>query len=181
MSVRPRTGFTPLPEALGRLEGACSPIAGIVTHVVRTMHGADHPSIPNHACRLASAQHTLGATTVEYGSGAAERHALARAAVGRIEFVEDQLLLRRRRRLRFSPTLGPVGVARTPDGAGAIGLGGRLLLCERSGGQREQKRHKRATATDFWIHALRAKRLSAGRNYFGGSTLVDPVGPMPAI
>ena len=73
-------GFTPLDEALRRLEGAFSPLTGIVTHVMRTLHGPDHASIPNHACRLASARRTLGHTTVEYGSGAASSHARARAA-----------------------------------------------------------------------------------------------------
>ena len=80
MSATAVAGFTPLDEALRRLEGACSPVTGIVTHVVRTMHGADHASIPNHACRLASARRTLGGATVDYGSGAAESHARARAA-----------------------------------------------------------------------------------------------------
>ena len=80
MSATAVARFTPLDEALGRLEAACSPVTGIVTHVVRTLHGTDHASLPNHACRLASARHTLGAATVEYGSGAAVSHAQARAA-----------------------------------------------------------------------------------------------------
>jgi ribosomal protein S12 methylthiotransferase accessory factor len=73
-------GFTPLAEALERLEAAVSPLVGIVTQTVRTMHAPDETCIPNSACELASASRTLGAPTVEYGSGAHPDEAGARAA-----------------------------------------------------------------------------------------------------
>jgi ribosomal protein S12 methylthiotransferase accessory factor len=76
-------GFTPVEAALDRLEDAVSPRVGIVTHTVSTTHTTDEASLPNCACALASAERTLGAPTVEYGSGAHPdpRHAWA-AAIG---------------------------------------------------------------------------------------------------
>jgi ribosomal protein S12 methylthiotransferase accessory factor len=76
-------GFTRVEDALDRLEGAVSPLVGIVTHTVSTTHTTDEASLPNCACALASAERTLGAPTVEYGSGAHPdpRHARA-AAIG---------------------------------------------------------------------------------------------------
>jgi ribosomal protein S12 methylthiotransferase accessory factor len=72
--------FTPLHEALERLEAAVSPLVGIVTQTMRTMHAPDEACIPNSACELASAARTLGAPTVDYGSGAHPDEAGARAA-----------------------------------------------------------------------------------------------------
>jgi len=75
-----RAGFTPVEEALVRLEDAVSPRVGIVTHTVSTTHTSDEASLPNCACALASAARTLGAPTVEYGSGAHPDPLRARAA-----------------------------------------------------------------------------------------------------
>jgi ribosomal protein S12 methylthiotransferase accessory factor len=74
------TPFTPLADALGRLEDAVSPLVGIVTHSVGTMSAPDESPLPNCACELASATRTLGAFAVEYGSGAHPDPARARAA-----------------------------------------------------------------------------------------------------
>jgi ribosomal protein S12 methylthiotransferase accessory factor len=72
--------FTPLADSLRQLEGAASPLVGIVGRAVKSMHGTDESCVPNAACRVASARQTLGATTVEYGSGAHPDPARARAA-----------------------------------------------------------------------------------------------------
>jgi ribosomal protein S12 methylthiotransferase accessory factor len=81
MTTEPATvGFTPVDEALPRLEEAVSPRVGIVTHTVSTTHTSDEASLPNCACALASAQRTLGAPSVEYGSGAHPEPSRARAA-----------------------------------------------------------------------------------------------------
>ncbi len=72
--------FTPVEEALLRLEDAVSPHVGIVTHTVSTTHTTDEASLPNCAGALASAQRTLGAPTVDYGSGAHPDPRRARAA-----------------------------------------------------------------------------------------------------
>ena len=72
--------FTSIEESLDRLEEAVSPLTGIVTRVVRSTHTPDETSLPNHACELAPAGRTLGATTVEFGSGASTDHRRARAA-----------------------------------------------------------------------------------------------------
>ncbi len=72
--------FTTLDVALERLENAVSPLVGIVTSVVRTMHLPDEASLPSQACVVASSRRTLGAPTVEYGSGAHPQLGQARAA-----------------------------------------------------------------------------------------------------
>ena len=72
--------FTPVDEALERLEGAVSPLVGIVTRTVSTTYTTDETPLPNCACELASGRRTLGAATVEYGSGAHESALRARAA-----------------------------------------------------------------------------------------------------
>ena len=59
--------FTPLDDALARLDAAVSSLAGIVTRTVSTTHTTDESPLPNCAAELASAERTLGATTVEYG------------------------------------------------------------------------------------------------------------------
>jgi ribosomal protein S12 methylthiotransferase accessory factor len=74
------TRFTPLDDALERLERAVSPLVGIVTRTLSTTHTADETPLPNCACELASGRRTLGAATVEYGSGAHASAARARAA-----------------------------------------------------------------------------------------------------
>lgn len=80
MRMSPNGGFTPVRDALPRLEEALSPTVGIVTHTVATTHATDEASLPNCACSLASAQRTLGAPSVEYGSGAHPDPRRARAA-----------------------------------------------------------------------------------------------------
>ena len=72
--------FTPVDEALERLEDAVSPLVGIVTRTVSTTYTSDESPLPNCACELASGHRTLGAATVEYGSGAHESAQRARAA-----------------------------------------------------------------------------------------------------
>ena len=72
--------FTPVDEALERLEDAVSPLVGIVTRTVSTTHTTDETPLPNCACELAPGRRTLGAPTVEYGSGAHESAKRARAA-----------------------------------------------------------------------------------------------------
>lgn len=72
--------FTPLGVALERLDGAVSPLVGLVTRTVSTTHTTDECALPNCASELASAQRTVGAATVEYGSGAHPVPARARAA-----------------------------------------------------------------------------------------------------
>ena len=72
--------FTPLAEALPRLEAALSPLVGIATGAVSTTHTPDESSLPNCACELASSRRTLGAPTVVFGSGAHPDPRRARAA-----------------------------------------------------------------------------------------------------
>lgn len=63
-----------------RLEGAVSPLVGIVTRTISTTYTTDETPLPNCACELASGRRTVGAETVEYGSGAHESALRARAA-----------------------------------------------------------------------------------------------------
>jgi ribosomal protein S12 methylthiotransferase accessory factor len=72
--------FTPLDESLRRLDEAVSPFVGIVRHTVTTMHAPDETPLSNCASELASTARTLGAFTVEFGSGAHPSPAQARAA-----------------------------------------------------------------------------------------------------
>lgn len=72
--------FTPIDDALPRLEAALSPLVGIVTCTVSTTHTPDESSLPNYACELASSTRTLGAPTVAFGSGAHPDARQARAA-----------------------------------------------------------------------------------------------------
>lgn len=81
MTVVLSTGsFTPIEDALARLDDAVSPLVGIVTHTLSTTSTTDEASLPNCACELASGRRTLGASTVEYGSGAHPDASRARAA-----------------------------------------------------------------------------------------------------
>ena len=75
-----RTSFTPLADALERLEVAVSPLVGIVRQTVSTMHATDETGLANSACELAPTAATLGSATVEFGSGAHSDPARARAA-----------------------------------------------------------------------------------------------------
>ena len=72
--------FTPVGESLARLEGAVSPHVGIVTRTVSTTNTTDESPLPNCASELASARRTIGAATIDYGSGAHPSGARARAA-----------------------------------------------------------------------------------------------------
>jgi ribosomal protein S12 methylthiotransferase accessory factor len=72
--------FTPVQDALARLDDAVSPLVGIVTHTLSTTSTTDETSLPNCACELAAGRRTVGAATVEYGSGAHPDAARARAA-----------------------------------------------------------------------------------------------------
>jgi ribosomal protein S12 methylthiotransferase accessory factor len=72
--------FTPVGEALERLEGAVSPLVGIVRQTMATMHAPDETGLANAACELAPAAGTIGSATVEYGSGAHSDGVRARAA-----------------------------------------------------------------------------------------------------
>lgn len=72
--------FTPVTEALPRLEASVAPLVGIVTGAVSTTHTPDESSLPNCACELASARRTLGGPTVAFGSGAHPDRLRARAA-----------------------------------------------------------------------------------------------------
>jgi ribosomal protein S12 methylthiotransferase accessory factor len=72
--------FTSVADALERLEGAVSPLAGVVMRTVSATHTTDEASLPNCAAELCSARRMLGAPTVEWGSGAHPDPARARAA-----------------------------------------------------------------------------------------------------
>lgn len=72
--------FTTVEESLARLERAVSPHVGIVTRTVSSTSTTDETRLPNCASELASARRTIGAPTVEYGSGAHPSPLRARAA-----------------------------------------------------------------------------------------------------
>ena len=72
--------FTPVEESLTRLERAVSPHVGIVTRTVSSTCTTDEARLPNCAGELASAHRTIGAPTVEFGSGAHPSPSRARAA-----------------------------------------------------------------------------------------------------
>jgi len=72
--------FTPLSEALPRLEAAVSPVTGIVTGCVTSTHLPDESSLSTCACELASSRRTLGTDSVTFGSGAHPDARRARAA-----------------------------------------------------------------------------------------------------
>jgi ribosomal protein S12 methylthiotransferase accessory factor len=78
--LAPDRPFTPIDDALPRLDAAVSPVAGIVTGTIATTHAPDESSLPHCACELASARRTLGGPTVAYGSGAHPDPRRARAA-----------------------------------------------------------------------------------------------------
>jgi ribosomal protein S12 methylthiotransferase accessory factor len=72
--------FTPVAEAIRRLESAVSPIAGIIVRTARTTHTPDETSLPHWWCELASARRTLGAATVDFGAGSHPSDLRAHAA-----------------------------------------------------------------------------------------------------
>ena len=72
--------FTPVDQALERLERVVSPLAGIVTHVVRTTHATDDSRLVHTACQVASAARVVGHPTPDYSGGAHLAPARSRAA-----------------------------------------------------------------------------------------------------
>jgi ribosomal protein S12 methylthiotransferase accessory factor len=72
--------FTPVAEALARLEQAVSPLVGIVSTVVRTTYAPDDARLAHWACAVSPAGRTLGSRAVDYGGGAHADGARARAA-----------------------------------------------------------------------------------------------------
>jgi ribosomal protein S12 methylthiotransferase accessory factor len=72
--------FTPVGSALERLEQAVSPLAGIVSAIVRTTHAPDDARLVHCACGLASTRHVLGDASVDYGGGSHPHQDRARAA-----------------------------------------------------------------------------------------------------
>ena len=89
---------TPVADALVRLEDAVSPLVGIVRVAPAIMGAADEPRLHAFACRLASAEKTTGATTVEY-AGSAHVHVERARAASLGEAVE-----------RYSATYVPAGL-----------------------------------------------------------------------
>ena len=104
--------FTPLDAALARLDAAVSPLVGIVTRTVSTTHTTDESPVPNCAAELASAERTLGASTVEYGSGAHPDVRRARAAaIGEaLERYSAMFVPEEQLRLTTALALGPQAV-----------------------------------------------------------------------
>jgi ribosomal protein S12 methylthiotransferase accessory factor len=74
------TATTAAEPTHGDPEQAVSPLTGIVKRTISATYTTDEASLPNCAAELASARHTLGASTVEWGSGAHPDAARARAA-----------------------------------------------------------------------------------------------------
>lgn len=104
--------FTSLEAALERLDTAVSPLVGLVTRTISTTHTPDEASLPNCAAELASGRRTLGAETVEFGSGAHPDPARARAAaIGEaLERYSALFVPRERLRLTTARTLGDAAV-----------------------------------------------------------------------
>jgi ribosomal protein S12 methylthiotransferase accessory factor len=105
--------FTPVDESLARLDDAVSPLVGIVTHTLSTTSTTDETSLPNCACELASGRRTVGATTVDYGSGAHVHPGRARAAaIGEaIERYSAMFVPFDELRVTTARELGPAAVA----------------------------------------------------------------------
>ena len=72
--------FTPVDEALERLELVVSPLGGIVTHVVHAMHATDDCSLVQTSCHVAPTDRLLGSSTPEYSGGAHPLASHSRAA-----------------------------------------------------------------------------------------------------
>jgi ribosomal protein S12 methylthiotransferase accessory factor len=104
--------FTTVECALERLDAAVSPLVGLVTRTISTTHTTDEASLPNCAGELASGRRTLGAETVDFGSGAHPDPARARAAaVGEaLERYSALFLPRERLRLTTARALGDAAV-----------------------------------------------------------------------
>jgi ribosomal protein S12 methylthiotransferase accessory factor len=62
--------FTPVVEALERLEDAVSPLTGIVREVAPAMWAADEPRLHSFACELASSVRTTGCSTPDRSGSA---------------------------------------------------------------------------------------------------------------
>ena len=74
------TPFTPVVEALERLEGAVSPLVGIVREIAPAMWAPDEPRLHSFSCELASSLRTTGCATPERAGSAHVDAARARAA-----------------------------------------------------------------------------------------------------
>lgn len=72
--------FTPVADALARLEDAVSPLVGIVREISPAMWAADEPRLYSFACQLASSANTTGCATTTYSGSAHVRVERARAA-----------------------------------------------------------------------------------------------------
>ena len=100
------TPFTPVVEALERLEAAVSPLVGIVREVAPAMWAPDEPRLHSFSCELASSLRTTGCRTPERTGSAHVDAARARAAsIGEAveryaaTFVPDGLVVARARDL----------------------------------------------------------------------------------
>jgi ribosomal protein S12 methylthiotransferase accessory factor len=74
------TPFTPVAEALERLEAAVSPMVGIVREVAPAMWAPDEPRLHSFSCELASSLRTTGCATPERAGSAHVDATRARAA-----------------------------------------------------------------------------------------------------
>jgi ribosomal protein S12 methylthiotransferase accessory factor len=72
--------FTPVVEALERLEGAVSPLVGIVREIAPAMWAPDEPRLHSFSCELASSLRTTGCPTPERAGSAHVDATRARAA-----------------------------------------------------------------------------------------------------
>ena len=153
--------FTPLSVALERLEGAVSPLVGIVRQTMRTMHAPDETCLPNSACDLASASRTLGVTAVEYGSGADRDESGARAAaIGEaLERYCDMFVPPERVSVATARALGDTAV-----NPARFGL---FRYDKKAGGNR---RRGRTHPPQLWSRLRALRRLGRPANAVGVST-----------
>ncbi len=100
------TPFTPVADALVRLDDAVTPLAGIVRELSPAMWAADEPRLHSFACALASSANTTGHATTEHSGSAHVEPERARAAsIGEAverysaTYVPDSLIVGRAREL----------------------------------------------------------------------------------
>lgn len=122
------TPFTPIPEALERLEAAVSPVVGIVRDVAPAMYAADEPRLYSFSCELASSVRTTGYPTPGRAGSAHADAARARAAsIGEAleryaaTFVPDGLVVAAARELE-DEAVAPETFALFHDRQFALGL-----------------------------------------------------------
>ena len=94
--------FTPVADALDRLEAAVSPLSGIVRELSPAMWAADEPRLHAFSCELASSARTTGCATTAYsGSAHLDRDRARAGAIGEAleryaaTFVPDGLVVAR--------------------------------------------------------------------------------------